>query len=119
MLFVLQPGNFLLDSRDTLLLNDFDLSATADDDSNDGFVNGTPRFRSPFLDAAHRYCTTDDKFSLVFTVVELVRSDLMDAYSSSPDLKHQLLNELLLGRHINSAALCVYIKQLLSVNQQE
>lgn len=103
----------MLDSSDRLLLNDFDLSARVEDDDNEGFESGTSRFRSPYLSPDHRYEAKDDLVALVFTVLELVRTDLMDVCASSADLKLQMLEEIAAGRHATSIPLQAYVQQLL------
>ena len=108
----LQPSNFLLHC-DMLLLNDFDLSALQSDQSNDGFEGGSPRFRSPFLGPDHRYDPTDDKISLVFTVVELLRVEWMDECAGSTKSKLRLLHGLHSGARKLSATLQRYVAQLM------
>ena len=94
-----QPGNFLLvDDGRRLLLNDFDISATAGDASNDGFQSGTPRFQSPYLADAHTYTRRDDFISLIFTVVELAQKSVMNTVNVDRDKKLRLLEDLQAGR---------------------
>jgi hypothetical protein len=113
VLFFLQPGNFLLDRDDRLMLNDFDLSSRIDDDDNNGFESGTARFRSPYLCADHRYDAKDDCVALVFTVLELARKDLMDTSSTSAELKLQLLDDIATGKQALSIPLQQYVQRLL------
>ena len=97
-----------------LLLNDFDMSCLANDTSNIRFKGSTCRFASPFLDDGnHIYNEYDDRLSLVLTILDLIKLEVMELAGDDPQKKKTVLRDISCGKIFITAMLQDYVKQCL------